>query len=277
MIYALLGIQPAFAQFKLVQIDAPKVRLSILPGETKAGTIQVTNNSSEEKQIKVYLQDWLYLPACDGTKEFKPAATTKLSAANWISFAPSDLTISAYGKQPLNYTVRVPADAKGGHYAVMFFEDSGGNSKAGGGVNVSLAVRLGALFYIEAQGAVDKSSKIEDFKVEKKEDKLFITAKFTNTGNLDITAKSTFVIMDEKGLPFARGEFNQLFTFPGYSASLTGIWKEPLPKGKYDLVLTINVGRAQEEAGLGRGEVVTKEAEIEIGDNGEVVSVGELK
>ncbi|MCX5701785.1 MAG: hypothetical protein NTW64_02245, partial [Candidatus Omnitrophica bacterium] len=70
---------------------------------------------------------------------------------------------------------------------------------------------------------------------------------------------------------------NNVYTFPQDEAKLTTTWKEPLPEGAYDLVLTLDIGKALEEAGLGRGPVITKEAEIEIGKKGEVVRVGRLE
>ena len=43
------------------------------------------------------------------------------------------------------------------------------------------------------------------------------------------------------------------------------------------MVVTVDIGKAQEEAGLGRGPIITKEAEIEFGYNGKVNRVGQLK
>lgn len=265
---------------EIVQIDQAKVRLSVPPGQSKTGAIKVNNYSAEAKHIKVYAQDWVYLPACDGTKDFKPAGTTPLSAANWITFLPSEFSISAYGRQTLNYTVKVSPDAQGGHYAVLFFEGSVGEEKEESlseGVTVSLAVRIASLFYIETEGTINLQAKIEDFKVDKKEDKFYIAAKFTNTGNVDITTQGTFFIIDQNGIVYARGEFNDIYAFPQDTATLTSSWKEPLPKGKYDLVLTIDTGKAREAANLGRGPVITKEAEIEIGEQGQLLKVGELR
>ena len=53
-------------------------------------------------------------------------------------------------------------------------------------------------------------------------------------------------------------------------------WKKPLSAGKYHLIITVDIGKPLEEAQLGRGPVITKEAELVIGDAGEIVKVGEL-
>ncbi len=262
---------------QIIQIQPAKVRLSIVPGNTQTGLLKVYNYTNDTKYIKVYAEDWVYLAACDGTKEFKRAGSTELSAADWISFSPVEFEISAYGMQLINYSVRVPPDTKGGHYAVLFFEDKmGGKKEEIKGVSVSLAIRVGVLFYLESQGTVERTARIEDLQISKKEDKFNLQLKFTNTGNVDLTTKSNFYIMDNKGMIYARGEFADVYTFPGNSTNLVAGWKEIIPKGKYDLVLSVDIGKALEEARMGRGPVITKETEIEIGENGEVIKVGEI-
>lgn len=263
---------------EVVQIEPAKIRLIIPPGNTQTGTINIFNQSRESKYVKVYLEDWVYLPACDGTKDFKLAGTTDLSAANWISFVPSEFTIPAYGRKILNYTIKVPPEAKGGHYAVLFFENYLGEQKTTTeGVSVNLAVRVASLFYIEPKGTINREVKIENLKIYKEKDKFYITAKFTNIGNVDIATKANFFIIDRKGMAYARGEFNEVYAFPQDTTILTSFWKESIPKGKYDLILTIDIGKALKEAGLGEVPAITKEAQLEIGENGEVIRIGELR
>jgi hypothetical protein len=100
---------------------------------------------------------------------------------------------------------------------------------------------------------------------------------FKNTGNTDITCFGTFHIIDKQGMVYARGEFNSVYTLAGNSAKLIAAWKDPIPKGKYDLIFTFDLGKAQEEAGLGRGPVITKEASMEMGEKGQILKVGRLK
>lgn len=263
----------------VVQVEPPKTRLIIPPGNSQTGTINVVNSEKQAKQVKVYLEDWSYLPACDGTKDFKPASTTELSAASWISFVPSEFTIPAYGKQALNYTVKVPPEASGGHYAVLFFENylTERRQIPLEGVSINLALRVASLFYIEPKGTIKRLVAINDIKIEKKKDGFYITADFTNTGNVDITAKSNFFIIDQQGMVYARGDFNDVYTFPADAAILKSSWKETIPRGKYDLILTLDIGKALKDSRLGDFPAITKEAKVEFGENGEVLNIGELR
>ncbi len=264
---------------EVAQVEPAKVRLSILPGASRTGTVKIYNLSGDPKNIKAYLEDWVYLPPCDGTKDFKPSGTTALSAARWITFFPSEFIVPAYGKQIVNYTVSVPQDKRGGHYAVLFFENYMGDpKKAKEGVNINLAVRIATLFYIESADTVKRQIKIDKLKIIKEEEKrLKISAWLQNIGNVDVSLKGNFFIIDSKGMVYARGDFNDLYTFPGDAAELLSYWKDAIPKGKYDLVITLDISKPLEESGLGKVPAITKEASLEIGEKGEILSVSELK
>ena len=84
-------------------------------------------------------------------------------------------------------------------------------------------------------------------------------------------------IIDKKGVVYARGEFNNVYTFAGEKARFSALWKERLTQGKYDLVFTIDIGKALEEVELGKGPIITKEATLEIDGEGGIAAIGELK
>lgn len=241
-----------------VRIDQPRVRLVIPQGGAHSGVIDVENPTSEPLKVRVYLEDWVYSSAADGSKEFFPPGTTRLSCARWISFAPAEFTVPPFGRQTVNYAARVPSGARGGHYAVMFFETALGRARDEEGVSVKLLGRLGSLFCIESQGTIIKKARLKNLSVSK--DKwLKIKADFVNTGNIDIAPKGTFHIMDRRGMVVARGEFNQLYTLPRDKGQISADWKGSLPRGLYDLVITLD---------LGEGLPLIKEAQINIGRGG---------
>jgi len=266
--------------YKAIQLDQPKIRLIIPPGQSRPGRIEVENPSNEAREIKIYVEDWVYTDDT-GVKRFMPSGTADLSCANWITFAPAEFTVSAFGKEYVNYTVSVPQGARGGHYAVLFFESLMGKptEETEVGAIVPVAIRIGSLFYIESEGTIKRDALIDELSLEKKShDRLFqINVDFQNTGNVDVTANGTFNIIDKQGMVYARGEFNDVYTFPGDTAMLTSTWGEPLPKGIYDLIITVDLGKALWVMGMGRGPIIVKEAELEIGTDGQVIRVGELR
>jgi hypothetical protein len=266
------------------RLDESKIRLSIAPGNSQAGAIKVYSQSEEEIKLRVYLEDWEYTDKQDGSKNFFPTQSTPLSAAGWISFSPAEFTLSPGEEKRLNYIVNLPQEATGGYYAVMFFETlfeppaQLAYTEEEIRTSATLAVRIGTLFYIEAEGTVERQAGLRNLSVSRdKEDKsLSISLDLQNTGNADIAAGGTFNIIDGQGRVYARGEFNDVGTLPGDSAILTSKWGESLPRGIYDLILTINLGK-RAEGSVGRVPVITREAQIEIGADGRVIRVGDLR
>ncbi len=266
----------------LPYLDKAKIRLAIAPGETKYGEINLENPTNEPVSMKLYLEDWSYSADGSGSKEFAVANTTPLSCAPWITFSPAEINIPPFGKQRINYSVKVPAQAEGGHYATLFFETKLGEpnvSTAEMGAGISVALRIAALFYVEPEGTIKRSGEFKELSLKRNNatSPLSISVVFENTGNVDITCGGTYHLMDKEGVIYARGELSDAYTFGGQSAKMTAVWKEAIPKGKYDLVFTFDLGKALEEAEMDRGPVVVKEAEVEIGENGEVANVGQMQ
>jgi hypothetical protein len=263
-------------------MNKSKIRVAVIPGKTNYGEIMVENPAAQDMAMRVYLEDWYYQPAADGSKAFVPANSTPHSCAGWLTFSPAEFTLPPFGRQAVNYAIKLPPDASGSYYAALFFESAAGNMAAGQegmAAAININIRIGVLFYVEAEGTIKRTGILENLalKQDKAAGGLSIQMDFRNTGNVDITAGGSFHIIDRQGLVLARNEFDNVYTFPGDTAKLQAKSKKLLPKGRYDLVLTFDLGKAWEELGISRGPVVTKEAEIEVDASGEVVRIGGLK
>jgi len=226
-----------------IRIDKPKVRLSVAPGSYDSGEIEVLNTGKEEAVVRAYLEDWVYSTQ-DGAKEFSPKGTTPFSCSNWVAFYPADFTLKPNGVQKVRYTVNVPKDAIGGHYAVMFFETGGGSIEQPSSdqttVTVKIMNRLGALFYVEPVGTIKKTAEITGVNINEKSGDFSITVNFLNSGNTDITAGGTFNVIDSQGYVYARGEFNSVYTLAGSKAVLQStVPSLNLKSGDYDMIVTL--------------------------------------
>ena len=279
----LSGFLSSASAVDLPSINKSKIRFSIVPGKAEYGEIMVENQSSEPRSMRVYLSDWDYLPPADGTKEFLPIGSTPLSSAAWISFSPAEFTLPPFSKQKIDYSVKVPTGASGGYYAALFFESMYAKAqpaKEGMQVGMNLVIRMATLFYVDVEGTVNRAALIDNllFKKDAQNAQYSVGLDFHNTGNVDISASGTFYIMDDKGMVITRGELNDVHTFPATNAKLGATLKDSLlSEGKYDLVFTLDLGKALEEANMGRGPVITKEAQISIGENGKIISIGQLR
>lgn len=226
-----------------IRIDKPKVRLMVAPGGHASGEIKVENTGKEPVDVRVYLEDWVYV-AQDGAKEFMPKGTTPMSCAQWINFNPMDFKLKVGGEQMLRFTVSVPENASGAHFAVMFFEVGSGNMPAmdpqGNNVMVKVYNRLGALFYISPEGTVVPKAEINKLDLSHNKNNFVVAADFINKGNTDLAGKGTFNVFDAEGYVFLRGTFDDFYTLPGDKAILRASAPSAnLKVGAYDVLVTL--------------------------------------
>ena len=230
-----------------IRISAPKVELELAPGETYSGEIIAENPTDEPVNVKSYLEDWQYTPSGTGEKKFTPAGSTPLSCSSWITFAPATETIQPYGRITSRYTITVPKDAQGAYFSVLFFETLLGSSKDEEGVNVLVAGRIGALFFIHIKDTVKRDGLIKsvDVKAPEGSKPMEISTSFQNTGNIDVTLGGNFLIMGGGGRVLGRGDVSKIYTFPGGEASRVTQWIGKLPPEKYDLLITYDLGQGK--------------------------------
>ena len=249
------------------QIDQAKVRVKMPIGWSDGGVVNVENRDKDPIRIRVYAADWVY-SGQDGSKNFMPAGTLPNSAVDWIKFYPADFTIPGLGKQKVNYVVGIPQGASGGHYAVLFFEVEVGqvwdNTK---GVNVKVYNRIGSLFSVEPEESIKREAKVSDFKIKESSGIIEAEANFENIGNIDIPAKGTIDIINDEGLVFTRGKFDEAYTMPGDKAKIyVKIPSVQFSQGKYDVILTVDL----------EGGILVKEYQMII-SGGKIAEVKEIE
>lgn len=244
---ALFLFHAAPSQAMTLRISAPKIELELAPGETYSGEIVAENPTDEAVNVKAYLEDWQYTANATGEKKFSPAGSTPSTASPWITFAPAVETIQPYGRITARYTVTVPKDVQGAHFSVLFFETLLGSSKDEEGVNVLVAGRIGALFFVRVKGTAKRDGAVKSVDVQAPSGSkpMEITTTFQNTGNVDVTLGGNFLIMGSDGRVLGRGDLAKIYTFPGGEGTRVTQWIGKLPSGTYDLLITYDLGQGK--------------------------------
>ncbi len=237
------------------QIDKGRLRTKMPGGWSDGGVINVVNRDAEPLKVRVYVSDWVYSNS-DGSKNFLPAGTYPNSCADWIKYYPADFVVPGNGTQVVNYVVEIPKDAKGGYYAILFFEVEVGKSTDAKGSKVRVYNRLGSLFTVEVEGTVKREAIVSDFSIKDTGGgALGAEATFENIGNVDITAKGTLDIIDQEGFVLGRAKFNDVYTMPLDKARLRAEdIKANLSKGKLDIILTFDMN----------GDILVKEYQADV-------------
>lgn len=245
-----------------LNISPPSIHVSVKPGESASGNIVVDNRGESSLGILVYVQDWVYNP--DGSKTFMAAGTAPLSCAKDIRVFPKTFKLEAGEKTSVQYTVTVPEDAKGGYYAVIFFESIPAEEvNKTEGMVVRFAGRLGSIIYLETEGKSIKSGVVKSFNVTPphSDKPLEVSLSFENTGNVYIGAEGTLNITDKDGNVFGKEIFGPVNTLPGDTREAKVEWLGELEAGTYYAVVTLDIGT---------DEPVVKESEIVISSGGSI-------
>lgn len=241
----LLGLCTGTAQAQIF-LEEGKVSLAVSGGDRISRTLVVHNTSKEDIDLRVYWEDFEYVSPYDGAKTFRPGGSRPDSLSQWVSFSPGTIRLKANAKETINYTIAVPPTIKEGHYGVLFFEQSLGDTQTIKGVNI--ITRVGCLFFIEPKDKV-KKLEMKNFKASGEK----ITGEFVNGGNIIIIPKTTYYLMDEGGVAAHRGSIKNLYIPPGVTASFDVEVPPLLKAGKYTAVINSD---------LEEGDVVVKEIEL---------------
>lgn len=223
----------AFAQ---LLIEQGKINLNVEPGETIVDSIVVHNTSKKDAlYIKVYWEDFMYIPPFTGKKKFLPSGSTEYSCSKWVKLPLSEFTLAPLGKKNINYTVRIPDDAEGGYYSVLFFET--GAKKPEGKIGLSIVSRLGSLFFIETDNK-NKNARVNGIVAIRNG----FRGNFLNEGNVIMIPKCVYYILGGDGLVEERGEIDKFYLPPGEKKEFDITLPDNLKEGKFTVVLTFDLG-----------------------------------
>ncbi len=228
-----------------IRVSEAKIFLEIPPGGIQSGEVEVENPTPDEAQVRIYAEDWSYLPSGTGEKEFFAAGTLPRSASEWIAFNPVEMTLAPFAKKILNYTVTAPPEGvEGTYHTVLFFETLLGEVKDQEGASVQVAARLGSLFFVDIKGKGTLLGTVDTIEIipprGNRATEFGIT--FTNRGNRDITLEGHVMILDSRGLVKGRGELKSIYTEGGMTVASNSTWVGKLDPGTYDLIFTFDLG-----------------------------------
>lgn len=230
-----------------VFIEQGKVNHVVSPGDQLSDSVTVHNTTDGNVRVRMYWEDFVYVAPYDGAKKFAPAATLGSSLASWVQFSPQYTELGPFAKTQIKYTIKVPSNARGGYYGVLFVEPQNkGMSDTDKGVRI--ITRVGSLFFVETGDRTKKAS-LKDATI----DNGVFKARLTNEGDVVLLPQSSYYIMDRDGLMADRGELKKYYLPPEATADVELPISKTLVPGEYTVVLTFD---------LQDGDVLVKEIDI---------------
>lgn len=236
LVVCLLTVRASAAAAFGFSVEPARVEVSIPAGKRRGKTLLIKNHRHDAAiHVTVYSRDVVYLP--DGSQDFPEPGSTSWSCASWIQAVPAQLDIPPGSFREVRVSVTAPADATGGHYAVLFFETSPSYAEEGIGVNF----RIGAIVEALIPGTEQRNVKLTDLSFHapaKVQTNLF------NDSNLLIRPGGHIKILNSAGKKLQQFEFNpmRLGILPGTSRTFTLEIPETLATGRYQLRAELDYG-----------------------------------
>jgi len=240
---SVLAVCPSAYALKM-NIDPPRVELTVKGGEETSGFINVMNYDEEGTiHVKVYVQDVMLLP--DGSNDFLPLGSTPWSIAEYLKIGPTEFDLEPGKSTMVRYIVSPTADIKGGIYGVVFFEVATPPSQfmqVGANVNV----RLGSVFLVSIEGTEVKMVKLTDISITEPKDgaPLQISCTVFNEGNVLSRPSGTVKIIDSDEVLVDEIPVNtdKGGVFPNTNRKFTVTYKKELKEGEYTAQLVLDYG-----------------------------------
>ncbi len=234
LVIATLFFTTASYVFAQVRPDQNEARVfSVKPGETVTHKVSVDNIGTTPIRVKASFEDFVYVKPFDGLKELKPLGSTKRSCGKWMIVNPAEFELGPGATQTVNCEIKVPADAKGGYNAVLFFEKL---SDAVSQEGMGLTLRMGVPFFVQT---INKTHNIalEDLSFTSKN----VRGQLHNAGDTFIISEPSFYVMDAAGIVVDRGKIKKVYMPEQTWVPLLIKFSKEISKGKYNLVVSFDL------------------------------------
>lgn len=196
---------------------------SLEPGEVKIGKVNVVNTSHEAVAARLYPVD--AVTTADGA--FAPEAEDKgrIGVGAWVSLEASELSIEPGETKTVDFTMRVPNDAKAGDHMGALIVQSKAPQEEMSGSGLRIATRVGARMYVTVRGEIAKELAFDEFTyVIEGGAATFYTA-FSNKGNVSIRLKGVIEIEDFLGRSVGIAHIPEREVFPQKKIVIPVEWR----------------------------------------------------
>ncbi len=171
-------------------------RLTLDSGTSQRDSFKIFNDGDVDYDFIVYARPY-YVKDSSYTADFS-STKANADAYKWVQFDQARYHAKAGETIEVGFSVLVPAKAApGGHYGILFAETQASNADASGS-SLQRNKRVGAVLYANVNGNYINRGSIDSIKTDffQTSTPLRSSLRFSNNGNTDFTAKTTYTITD---------------------------------------------------------------------------------
>lgn len=250
--YSIEGFPGSDAVIGDFVVGPGKVEVSLKPGESKLVEISATNRTGVDRIFKFRAEDMTGSTDLSQSVVLLGDDRGPYSLRDYLDIPDSGLLIKHGQRVRIPVRVSIPANAQpGGLYGSVLTETvtvTAEEAAASGAVSRSpLVTRVGTLFFVTVEGAVERSATLQSFGTTGNK-KFFGSGPITfsivheNTGNIHVTPYGELEIYNLAGESVGFVELDPWFVMPKSLRNREVTWTRELLVGKYTAILRVNRG-----------------------------------
>jgi hypothetical protein len=229
---------PAQAISKL-SVGPARLELKLAPGSESTYLLDAVNHGDDTLLVKTFAAEFDLDEA--GEAQY-PKAPGARSCSAWFRVNPQTLELPVSASGSVRATVRVPADAQGTYWCVVFLEDVPPPApKRGRAFSVRMNARIGTVVYIDVGDVAEPKLKLESLAAVPDEEHggFDATALVTHAAGGYLRPAGTWELVSESGDVVATWDVGfPLLPGHGYRAH----WASTVAAGRYRVRLSLDFG-----------------------------------
>ncbi|QIA09785.1 hypothetical protein [Draconibacterium halophilum] len=207
-------------------------------GETYRDRIEIQNNGTDKKSVRIYLRDYWFSYTGESTHD--SPGTLERSNAAWINYSPQLITLEANEKVFIDFEVNVPQDdsLKGTYWSVIMVEGitTPDTTPSTGGVKINTAIRYAIQVITTIGDTGKKDLQFLGLELVKDNDVGVLNVAVENIGECILKPEMSLEVFDASGNSLGIFKADRRKTFPGTSIK-SSLVLEGIKPGNYTGIL----------------------------------------
>jgi hypothetical protein len=233
---------PAGAATAGLSLLPGRLEVEVKPGVQKTVSFQIESPPSDQLvqgRLLLSLTDWSLSE--DGSMAFQDAGSSPMSAASWITFSPTAISISSGQRSQVRVTIETPGDLKPGVYRAGIFvqERPPAAAPKKGDHNILFRFRYMAVVYVIVQ-PVAADPHLVDAGLQASGNKLDLIYRMTNDGLGFVRPSISYSLKDDAGKVVKEAKNHETTVLLPQAKLAENIPLEGVAAGRYQLSVAVD-------------------------------------
>jgi len=188
-----------------ISISPPVMEIDIVPGNSIERTIEVGNETDQEKFYTIGIKKFEMVGEEGYQKFLSIEEGDNFGVTSWIKYEENNIVVPPKESRKFMFIIDVPEDADpGGHYASIYFSAGQLTEEDANDSMVGVEAQIHSLILVRVAGDVIEKAEIESFEIRDGKTSInrlpvALVWKLKNSGNVHIRAQGNIEIKDTFG------------------------------------------------------------------------------